>query len=84
MLPELIGGDLSYVEDPILTKSGEERMIGWHNSLLRDDEGRVIGTLSSGEDITERKRAESGLRQLSGLLAAGARRRTAKARKRIA
>ena len=64
----LIGGDLSYVENPILTKSGEERMIGWHNTLLRDDRGQVIGTLSSGEDITERKRAEDELRRLSGQL----------------
>jgi PAS domain S-box-containing protein len=64
----LIEGDLSYVENPVLTKSGEERMIGWHNSLLRDDEGLVIGTLSSGEDITERRRVESRLHKLSGLL----------------
>jgi PAS domain S-box-containing protein len=64
----LIGGDLSYVENPVLTKSGEERMIGWHNTLLRDDRGQVIGTLSSGEDITERKRAEQELRRLSGQL----------------
>lgn len=35
---------------------------------MRDDEGRVNGTLSSGEDITERKLAESELRRLSGRL----------------
>jgi PAS domain S-box-containing protein len=58
---KLLAGDLAYVENPVLTKSGEERMIGWRNSLLRDDAGRVIGTLSSGEDITERKRAEQDL-----------------------
>jgi PAS domain S-box-containing protein len=64
----LVGGDLSYIENPILTKSGEERMIGWHNTVVRDGEGRVTGTLSSGEDITERKRAEEDLKQLSGQL----------------
>ena len=58
---ELVGGDLSYVENPILTKSGEERMIAWRNTLLRDDEGRVTGTLSSGEDITDRQRAQASL-----------------------
>ena len=64
----LLGGDPTYVESPILTSSGEERMIGWRNSLLRDGEERVLGTLSSGEDITERKKFESALRKLSGHL----------------
>ena len=64
----LLGGEFSYIENPILTKSGEHRLIGRRNTLLRDEEGRVIGTLSSGEDITERKRAEDELRKLSGEL----------------
>jgi PAS domain S-box-containing protein len=64
----LIGGDLSHVENPILTKSGEERIIGWRHTLLRDDEGRVTGTLSSGEDITERKRAEVALTRFRTLI----------------
>ena len=68
LFDNLLAGDLSYVENLILTKSGAERMIGWRNSLLRDDEGRVIGTLSSGEDITDRKVAEAALRRLSALL----------------
>ncbi|MFH1078482.1 MAG: PAS domain-containing sensor histidine kinase [Patescibacteria group bacterium] len=48
-------------ENPILTRSGEERMIRWHNSVVTDVNGRVIGSLSSGEDVTEefRARAES-------------------------
>ncbi|HEY4950522.1 MAG TPA: PAS domain S-box protein [Candidatus Acidoferrales bacterium] len=64
----LLAGDLAYIENPVLTRSGEERMIGWRNSILRDGAGQVIGTLSSGEDITERQRAESALRHLSGRL----------------
>ena len=47
-----------FFENPILTKSGTERMIAWHNVLMTDQDGRVISSLSSGEDITERKRAE--------------------------
>jgi len=64
----LLDGDVAYIENPVVTRSGEERIIGWHNSILRDRDERVIGTLSSGEDITERKRFESALRHLSGRL----------------
>lgn len=49
---------IQYFENPILNKPGEERLIAWHNALLRDTEGNVSGILSSGEDITERKRLE--------------------------
>lgn len=46
-----------YIHDQsiILTKTGEERAIAWNNTLLRDSQGKVIGTLSIGEDITERQ-----------------------------
>jgi len=63
---KLLTGDIEafeHYENPILTRSGEERIIAWHNTLLRDDSGNVIGHLSSGEDITERKRMEEELRQ---------------------
>jgi PAS domain S-box-containing protein len=53
---------LESYENPILTRSGEERIIAWHNTLLKDGEGHVIGTLSSGEDITDRKRTEEARR----------------------
>jgi len=45
----------------ILSKSGKEKLMSWHNSLIRDEHGKIIGTLSSGEDITERKQAEEKL-----------------------
>jgi len=58
---KLMAGEIEpveYYENPILTKSGEERIIAWHNTVLTDETGNIIGTLSSGEDITESKRAE--------------------------
>ena len=54
---------VKYHENEILTKSGEERIIAWHNSVLKDADGNITGTLSSGEDITERKKAEDELRK---------------------
>src|ERR1035437_3619762 len=59
---DLIGGDLTIVENPILTQSGEERLIEWRNVVMRDDAGHSIGTFSSGTDITERRQADAQLR----------------------
>lgn len=53
---------VEYVENSVLTKQGEERIIGWHNAFIRDQHQQIIGTLSSGEDLTERKRIEHDLR----------------------
>jgi len=53
--------DLEYVESSVLTKNGRERIIAWHNALLKDENGRIIGTLSSGNDITDRREAEKRL-----------------------
>jgi PAS domain S-box-containing protein len=51
----------TYFENPILTKAGEERIIQWNNTLLRDSSGSMIGTTSIGEDVTDRKKAENAL-----------------------
>ncbi|MFN0085469.1 MAG: PAS domain S-box protein [Blastocatellia bacterium] len=48
-----------YIENKVLTKSGEERLIRWHNVALKDAAGHLTGTLSSGEDITEKKKLEA-------------------------
>jgi PAS domain S-box-containing protein len=42
----------AFFENPILTKDGEEKLIAWHNNILKDDSGNITGTLSSGLDIT--------------------------------
>jgi len=59
---------IEYFENPVLTKNGEERIIAWHNTILKDDEGSISGTLSSGEDITERKRAEVALQEANSII----------------
>lgn len=47
---------VEYMENAIVTHSGEERVVAWHNTVLRDAAGKVNGALASGEDITERNR----------------------------
>ncbi len=62
----MIAGELQpveYFENKVLTQAGEERLIAWNNKLLCDETEQIIGTLSSGEDITERRRMEEALRQ---------------------
>lgn len=54
---------VEYFENQILTKNNETRIIAWHNTVLRDSEGTITGTLSSGEDITEKKAAEEKLKE---------------------
>jgi two-component system sensor histidine kinase/response regulator len=46
------------VENKVLTKDGQERLVEWTNSEIRDGAGRFLGTLSSGADITLRRQAE--------------------------
>jgi PAS domain S-box-containing protein len=55
---------VEYYENPIVRCDGEQRLIFWRNTVLRDDAGTVIGTLSSGEDITAKRRAEEEKRRL--------------------
>jgi len=56
------GGFPSEKENPLLTRSGEERHVLWRNTPYRQ-EGRLLGTLSLGMDITDRKRAEERIRE---------------------
>jgi PAS domain S-box-containing protein len=51
-------GDLESNENPILTTTGEERIITWRNKVIRDEHGTALGTISSGVDVTDRKKAE--------------------------
>ena len=63
---QLIRGEIEpveYYENPVLRKDGTERIIAWHNSLLRNPSGEIVGILSSGEDIRERKQAEEELQE---------------------
>ena len=63
---QIVAGDLEQLEfheNPVRTKTGEERIIAWHNTTVRNTSGTITGTLASGEDVTEARIAEAALRQ---------------------
>jgi diguanylate cyclase (GGDEF)-like protein/PAS domain S-box-containing protein len=59
------GEPFTYHQGDIVTSAGERRTIAWRNTLLRDEHDEVLGVLSSGEDITERLRAEDEISRLA-------------------
>lgn len=46
-----------------MRRNGERVWIAWTNKIVRDAQGRVVEFLSVGTDITDRKRAETALRE---------------------
>lgn len=54
---------VEFFENAIITQSGEERLLAWHNTVVKNGSGSIVGILSSGEDITEKKSAERALQQ---------------------
>ncbi|MCW4000347.1 MAG: PAS domain S-box protein [Candidatus Bathyarchaeota archaeon] len=55
---DMLGGTLRHVhyEHPVAARNGEEVVFNFHNVLVTDTDGTVIGVLSSGEDVTARSR----------------------------
>jgi len=68
---KLMAGEIApveYYENFVITSLGEERIIAFHNSVIRNEESRITGILFSGEDITERRQAEDKIRKLNQAL----------------
>jgi len=68
---KLMNGELDNIakyEYDIVTKNGDIKTILWFNSILDDVDGKTIGVISSGEDITERKRNEELLKKQEDFL----------------
>jgi len=51
------------VENPIVNSKGEERMIHWKNTIIMDADGIIIGSLSSGDDVTDKRKMEKALEE---------------------
>jgi len=65
---KMINGHLAlkeYVENEVVCRDGSRRLIAWRISTFTDETGRITGTLSSGEDITERHQSLEKIHTLS-------------------
>ena len=51
-------------ENLVKTRNHGIRIIHWHSTILKDSKGKINGTLSSGEDITEKKQLEEVLKSM--------------------
>ncbi|MBS1962540.1 MAG: PAS domain S-box protein [Bdellovibrionales bacterium] len=51
------------LEYPMIRKDGSERLIRWHNAIVRDASGRGISMLLGGEDVTDQRALEGALRE---------------------
>ena len=52
-----------HYQNEIQTKSGEQCMVAWNNTLVRGQDGAITGITSIGSDITEQYVAEQALEQ---------------------
>jgi PAS domain S-box-containing protein len=67
---DMLSGPLHHVhyEHSVVTKTDEKMVFNFHNVLVSDEEGRTVGTLSSGADITERMKKEKLMREVENRL----------------
>ncbi|TDO04924.1 PAS domain S-box protein [Sunxiuqinia elliptica] len=63
---DLLTGGLQkeeYRENHVKTKNGTQKLIAWHNAFIKDDQGNIIGLISSGQDITEQQKTRIALEE---------------------
>jgi two-component system cell cycle sensor histidine kinase/response regulator CckA len=55
--------NVEHVENRVLTADAGTRLVAWDNTVIRDDDGAILGTFSSGKDITEEHSAQIALEE---------------------
>ncbi len=62
-------GELTHnYKHDIVTKNGKKRMIDWNNIVIRDSNGKISGTTSIGDDVTEQHESKITLEQNQRIL----------------
>lgn len=53
----------AHLQNEIIRRNGERRLVNWSNTVYRNAQGDVIAVTSMGEDVTDRMRTEMALRE---------------------
>jgi PAS domain S-box-containing protein len=73
LIEKLFNAEVNSHEDkefPFISKNGQQRIIKWNSAPLRDNIGKIIYLLISGEDVTEKKKEEIVQMTISHILSA--------------
>ena len=63
---QLVQGEIApNCEEEITTYLGKRILIAWHNTVLKDSDGNIVGTTRIGQDIGLRRQMEKELRDAS-------------------
>ncbi|MBI4409093.1 MAG: PAS domain-containing protein, partial [Gemmatimonadetes bacterium] len=64
-------GEVQEMDTGMTTKAGQEVLIGWRFSAMREDGGRVTAVVGVGRDLTEKRQLELRLIQSAKMAALG-------------
>jgi PAS domain S-box-containing protein len=59
------------LEFPLVTRTGEERLVVWNHAVLRNTEGVMTSIVATGTDVTESRRLEGQIIQMQKMEAVG-------------
>lgn len=65
---KLLSGETQFVrrvENPVLCRNGEEKIISWHNVPLINADRAAEGVVAAGDDITEQMRTKNDYKRLA-------------------
>ncbi len=62
---------VTHCDNLVMTKTGEKRLFSWHNVPRYDDRGNIDGTMSSGIDITEKRKLMEAMQRADKLESLG-------------
>ena len=61
LIARMLAGDRETYGETVLVCDGTQRVIAWSDTIVRDEHGTIVGTTSIGQDVTDRRRAQTRL-----------------------